>query len=171
MLLGTPISEFIHLTSCNFRAFLSWQLRVHIPTCLYDLNVTRPSPRASLWTSTTVFQPLCIIEFFPGDCHIAQLLLHTHTRQSSPIPTHCSATSSETVQFSRYSDSRYQASYLFHSGFFLGLFLDPEDGDDMFLRNVANYPSEYTLSYRRRQKSYFFSDILKHKRDSDSRVF
>jgi hypothetical protein len=27
--------------------------------------------------------------------------------------------------------------YLFHAGFFLGLFFDPEDGGDVFLRNVA----------------------------------
>jgi hypothetical protein len=25
------------------------------------------------------------------------------------------------------------ACYLLHAGFFLGLFIDPEDGDDMFL--------------------------------------
>jgi hypothetical protein len=29
------------------------------------------------------------------------------------------------------------AYYLLHAGFFLGLFFDPEDGGDMFLRNVG----------------------------------
>jgi hypothetical protein len=29
------------------------------------------------------------------------------------------------------------ASYLFHAGFLLGLFFDPEDGDYMFLQNVC----------------------------------
>jgi hypothetical protein len=29
------------------------------------------------------------------------------------------------------------AAICFHSGFLLGLFFDPEDGSDMFLRNVS----------------------------------
>jgi hypothetical protein len=29
------------------------------------------------------------------------------------------------------------ACYLIHAGFLLGLFFDPEDGSDMFLRNVS----------------------------------
>jgi hypothetical protein len=45
------------------------------------------SSRQFLWTSTTVFQPLGVIEFFQGDCGRVQLLrvcasgLHTHTWQ------------------------------------------------------------------------------------------
>jgi hypothetical protein len=29
------------------------------------------------------------------------------------------------------------ACYLLHAGFLLGFFFDPEDGDDMFLRNIG----------------------------------
>jgi hypothetical protein len=29
------------------------------------------------------------------------------------------------------------ASYILHAGFMYGLFFDPEDGSDMFLRNVG----------------------------------
>jgi hypothetical protein len=35
----------------------------------------------------------------------------------------------------------------FHIGFLLGLFFDPEDGGDMFLRNVGLLQMEYTMSY------------------------
>jgi hypothetical protein len=31
----------------------------------------------------------------------------------------------------------YQASYLLHAGSLLGLFFDPEDGTNMFLRNIG----------------------------------
>jgi hypothetical protein len=34
-------------------------------------------------------------------------------------------------------DNERGCRYLFHAGFFLGLFFDPEDGGDMFLRNVS----------------------------------
>jgi hypothetical protein len=34
---------------------------------------------------------------------------------------------------------------LFHSGFLLGLFFYPEDGGDMFLRNVGKLSSDYLL--------------------------
>jgi hypothetical protein len=32
---------------------------------------------------------------------------------------------------------KYSACYLLPAGFLLGLFFDPEDGGDMFLRNVG----------------------------------
>jgi hypothetical protein len=41
----------------------------------------------------------------------------------------------------------------FHAGFFLGLFFDPEDGGDMFLRNVGLLSTDYTALYPRGQKS------------------
>jgi hypothetical protein len=45
------------------------------------------------------------------------------------------------------------ACYLLHVCFVLGLFYDPEDGGDMFLRNVIWLPTNYTALYPRRQKS------------------
>jgi hypothetical protein len=42
------------------------------------------------------------------------------------------------------------ASYPFHGGFLLGLFLNPEDGSDMFLRNAGWLLSEYMALYPRR---------------------
>jgi hypothetical protein len=38
----------------------------------------------------------------------------------------------------------------FQAGFLLGLFFDPEDGDDMFLRNVSWPSTDYTALYPRR---------------------
>jgi hypothetical protein len=37
----------------------------------------------------------------------------------------------------------------FHAGFFLGLFFDPEDGGDIFLRNVGWLSTGYTALYPR----------------------
>jgi hypothetical protein len=37
----------------------------------------------------------------------------------------------------------------FQSGFFLGLFLDPENGGDMFLRNVGWLSADYTALYNK----------------------
>jgi hypothetical protein len=41
----------------------------------------------------------------------------------------------------------------FHAGFLLGLFSDPEDGGDMFLRNVGCLSTDYTALYPRRKNS------------------
>jgi hypothetical protein len=41
-------------------------------------------------------------------------------------------------------------SLLSTTGWFAELFFDPEDGGDMFLRNVGCYPTDYTASYPRR---------------------
>jgi hypothetical protein len=35
----------------------------------------------------------------------------------------------------------------FHAGFLLRLFFDPENGCDMFLRNVGGFSTEYTALY------------------------
>jgi hypothetical protein len=35
----------------------------------------------------------------------------------------------------------------FHAGFLLGLFFDPEDGGEMFLRNVSLLSKDYTALY------------------------
>jgi hypothetical protein len=43
----------------------------------------------------------------------------------------------------------------FHAGPLLGLFFDPEDGDDMFLRNVCWISTDYTASYPRRYNSSY----------------
>jgi hypothetical protein len=42
---------------------------------------------------------------------------------------------------------------LFHTGLLLGLFFDPEDGGDIFLRNVVWLSTDYTTLYPRRQSS------------------
>jgi hypothetical protein len=41
----------------------------------------------------------------------------------------------------------------FHAGFLLGLFFDPEDGNDIFLQNVDSLSTDYTTFYPRRQHS------------------
>jgi hypothetical protein len=43
-------------------------------------------------------------------------------------------------------------STCFHAGFSLGLFFDPENGGDMFLRNVGCPSTDYTALYPRRLK-------------------
>jgi hypothetical protein len=42
------------------------------------------------------------------------------------------------------------AATCFHANFLLGLFFDPEDGGDMFLRNVGWLSMDYTALYSRR---------------------
>jgi hypothetical protein len=42
------------------------------------------------------------------------------------------------------------ACHLLHAGFFLRLFFDPEDGGDMFLRNVRWLSTDYKALYPRR---------------------
>jgi hypothetical protein len=44
------------------------------------------------------------------------------------------------------------ACYLLYAGFLLGLLFDPDDGNDMFLRNVGSLPMDYIKS----QKIKFF---------------
>jgi hypothetical protein len=46
----------------------------------------------------------------------------------------------------------YQAvlATCFRAGSLLGLFLNPEDGGDMFLRNVSRLSTDYTALYPRR---------------------
>jgi hypothetical protein len=40
-----------------------------------------------------------------------------------------------------------------HTGFFLGSFFDPEDGGDMFLRNVVLTLTDQTALYHRKYNS------------------
>jgi hypothetical protein len=54
------------------------------------------------------------------------------------------------------SREEYSLDYFaicFHAGFLLGLFFDPEEGGDMFLRNVGGFSTEYTALYHRREYS------------------
>jgi hypothetical protein len=46
----------------------------------------------------------------------------------------------------------YKPCYLFHSGFFLGLFFGSEDGGDIFLRNVIRLSTDYIALFPRRGK-------------------
>jgi hypothetical protein len=49
----------------------------------------------------------------------------------------------------------------FHTGFLLGLFFYPEDGGDMFLRNVGWLSTDYTtLNPRKWYSSYIFLFVL-----------
>jgi hypothetical protein len=48
-------------------------------------------------------------------------------------------------------------STCFQAGFLLGFFFDPEDGENMFLRNVGGLSTDYTALYPRRQ----YSSVLK----------
>jgi hypothetical protein len=45
--------------------------------------------------------------------------------------------------------------------YLLGLFFDPEDGDNIFLQNVGRLSTNYTVLYPRRQNSSWHAVILK----------
>jgi hypothetical protein len=47
-------------------------------------------------------------------------------------------------------------SKLCHAGFLLGLLFDPEDGSDIFLRNVVGWFSDYMVPYPRTYNSSLF---------------
>jgi hypothetical protein len=68
-------------------------------------------------------------------------MLITHTVYSSTLKTEAIFSSETMVDF--------HESKCFHSGIFLGSF-DPEDGGDMFLRNVDRLSTDYTAFYPRR---------------------
>jgi hypothetical protein len=55
-----------------------------------------------------------------------------------------------TAVYSVESQPKFRAT-CFHDVFLLDLFFDPEDGGDMFLRNVNRLSTDYTESYPRRQ--------------------
>jgi hypothetical protein len=46
----------------------------------------------------------------------------------------------------------------FHAGFLLGLFFDPDDGSDMFLRNVGWLSTDYAALYTKIY--YFFHELF-----------
>jgi hypothetical protein len=39
---------------------------------------------------------------------------------------------------------RKKSFYMLHAGFLLGIFFGPEDGGDVFLRNISRLSKEYT---------------------------
>jgi hypothetical protein len=47
--------------------------------------------------------------------------------------------------------SKKPGLYVLHAGFLLGLFFDPENRGDMFLRNVCWLSTDYMALYPRRQ--------------------
>jgi hypothetical protein len=54
----------------------------------------------------------------------------------------------------------YIYASLIHSGFFFGLFMNPEDVSDMFHQNISWLSLTYTTLYPRRQKSPVTKIIL-----------
>jgi hypothetical protein len=48
----------------------------------------------------------------------------------------------------------------FHVRFLLGLFFEPEDGGDIFLRDVGSYSAEYTALYPRRSELFIFISFI-----------
>jgi hypothetical protein len=48
----------------------------------------------------------------------------------------------------------------FHAGFLIGLFLSPEDGSHMSLRNVVFFSTDYPALYHRRQNSSSMNILL-----------
>jgi hypothetical protein len=54
---------------------------------------------------------------------------------------------------------RQQACSLVHAGFLFRLFFDPEDGDDVFLRNIGWHSTVYTASYPRRWYSSYWGQL------------
>jgi hypothetical protein len=53
----------------------------------------------------------------------------------------------------------FAACYLLHSGLLFGLFFDPEDGGEMFLRNACWLLTGHTELYLRRQNYLFAFSI------------
>jgi hypothetical protein len=49
-----------------------------------------------------------------------------------------------------YAGKSVEDCYLLHTGFLSDLFFGPEDGVDMFLRNVGSFSMDYTTSHFRR---------------------
>jgi hypothetical protein len=54
------------------------------------------------------------------------------------------------VSCSAYSSMQKMASSCFHTGILLGIFFYPEDGGDMFLRNVGLLSTDYTALCQRK---------------------
>jgi hypothetical protein len=50
--------------------------------------------------------------------------------------------------------------YLLHDGFLRGICFDPEDGCDMFLRNIGWLSTDYTAPYPRRQNLQVYTLYL-----------
>jgi hypothetical protein len=63
-------------------------------------------------------------------------------------------------EYANQRESRWKAELLatcFRAGFSFGLFFDPEDGDDIFIRNVGWLLTDYRMLYARRQNSSVMS--------------
>jgi hypothetical protein len=56
-------------------------------------------------------------------------------------------------EYAKQETSTKEVARTAHSNFLFGLFFDPEDRSDMFLRNVGGLPTDYTTLYQRSQNS------------------
>jgi hypothetical protein len=65
------------------------------------------------------------------------LLTGSQTQQSEPIGDLNRITSFWFLYNPKFWQADCSVCYMLHAGFLLGLFFDPEDGGDMFLRNVG----------------------------------
>jgi hypothetical protein len=90
--------------------------------------------KSNIFWDITPCSPLNVNRRFGGTYH-----LHLPGRRINRARNQC--------------ESRWQTWLCFHPDFLLCLLFDPEDGGDMFLRNVGGHSTDYTALYPIRQYS------------------